>query len=62
MTTFGTWEATVAEATLDVADYISMHAYCDGTADRRDFLASGTRLERFITDVASTCDSVSART
>ncbi len=61
MPTFGSWEATVAEATLDVADYISMHAYYDGTADRRDFLASGTRLEHFIADVVATCDAVSAR-
>jgi alpha-N-arabinofuranosidase len=61
MPTFGAWEATVAELTLDVADYISMHAYYDGTADRRDYLASGQRLERFITDVTHTCDAVSAR-
>jgi alpha-L-arabinofuranosidase len=61
MPTFGSWESTVAELTLDVADYISMHAYYDGTGDRRDYLASGRRLERFIQDVAATCDAVSAR-
>ena len=61
MPTFGAWEDTVAELTLDVADYMSMHAYYDGTADRRDYLASGQRLERFITDVVATCDAVSAR-
>ncbi|MDX3231879.1 alpha-N-arabinofuranosidase [Streptomyces sp. ME19-01-6] len=61
MPTFGAWEATVAELTLDVADYMSMHAYYDGTDDRRDYLASGQRLERFITDVTNTCDAVSAR-
>jgi alpha-N-arabinofuranosidase len=61
MPTFGSWEATVAELTLDVADYISMHAYYDGTQDRRDFLASGQRLDYFINDVVATCDAVSAR-
>ncbi|UQX88415.1 hypothetical protein M6D93_00060 [Jatrophihabitans telluris] len=61
MATFGSWETTVAEATLEIADYISMHAYYDGTGHRRDFLASGRRLERFITDVVSTCDAVSSR-
>jgi alpha-L-arabinofuranosidase len=61
MPTFGSWEATVAELTLDVADYISMHAYYDGTQDRRDYLASGQRLERFIDDVTATCDAVSAK-
>ncbi len=62
MPTFGAWESTVAELTMDVADYMSMHAYYDGTQDRRDFLASGSRLERFIADVAATCDAAAART
>ena len=61
MPTFGAWEATVAELTMDVADYMSMHAYYDGRADRRDFLASGHRLDRFIADVVTTCDAVAAR-
>ena len=62
METFGAWESTVAELTTGIADYISMHAYYDGTQDRRDFLASGSRLERFIADVAATCDAAAART
>ncbi|WP_306316746.1 MULTISPECIES: alpha-N-arabinofuranosidase [unclassified Streptomyces] len=61
MKTFGTWEDTVAEATTGVADLISMHAYYDGTQDRRDYLASGRLLETFIDDVAATIDAVAAR-
>lgn len=61
MPTFGTWEDTVAELTMEVADYMSMHAYYDGRQDRRDFLASGHRLDGFIADVVTTCDAVSAR-
>jgi alpha-N-arabinofuranosidase len=61
MPTFGSWEATVAELTADVADYMSMHAYYDGLQDRRDFLVSGHRLDRFVADVVATCDAVSAK-
>jgi alpha-L-arabinofuranosidase len=61
MATFGRWEDTVAELTLDVVDYLSMHAYYDGTQQRRDYLASGHRLHRFIDDVVATVDAVSAR-
>lgn len=61
MATFGRWEDTVAEHTMGVADYLSMHAYYDGTQQRRDYLASGHRLHRFIDDVVATVDAVSAR-
>ena len=61
MATFGRWEDTVAEHTLDVADYVSMHAYYDGTQHRRDYLASGHRLDKFIRDVVATVDAVAAR-
>ena len=46
---------------MDVADFMSMHSYYDGRAHRQDFLASGHRLDRFITDVVNTCDAVAAR-
>jgi alpha-N-arabinofuranosidase len=61
MPSFGQWEDTVAELTLDVVDYMSMHAYYDGTQPRRDYLASGHRLHRFIEDVVATVDAVAAR-
>ncbi|MFL6110297.1 MAG: alpha-N-arabinofuranosidase, partial [Catenulispora sp.] len=61
MPTFGAWEDTVADLTFDVADYLSMHAYYDGTRPRRDYLASGHRLDRFIRDVIACADAVSAR-
>ena len=61
MATFGRWEDTVAELTIDVVDYLSMHAYYDGTQTRRDYLASGHRLHRFIEDVVATVDAVAAR-
>ncbi|HTJ69524.1 MAG TPA: alpha-L-arabinofuranosidase C-terminal domain-containing protein [Actinospica sp.] len=61
MSTFGQWEDAVTELTLDVVDYMSMHAYYDGTQARRDYLASGHRLHRFIEDVVATVDAVAAR-
>ncbi|HEY5051442.1 MAG TPA: alpha-L-arabinofuranosidase C-terminal domain-containing protein [Acidothermaceae bacterium] len=61
METFGRWESTVLEHTFEVADYISMHAYYQGAADRRDFLASGASMDRFIRDVLATADAVAAR-
>ena len=61
MQTFGRWEDTVTDLTLDVVDYMSMHAYYDGTQTRRDYLASGHRLHRFIEDVVATVDAVAAR-
>jgi len=61
MATFGHWEDTVTDLTLDVVDYMSMHAYYDGTQTRRDYLASGHRLHRFIDDVTATIDAAAAR-
>jgi alpha-N-arabinofuranosidase len=61
METFGDWERTVLEHTWDVADYLSMHAYYDGRQGREDFLASGFRMGRFISDVIATADAVGAR-
>lgn len=61
MSTFGRWEDTVTELTLEIVDYLSMHAYYDGTQPRRDYLASGHRLHRFIGDVVATIDAVRAR-
>ncbi len=61
MSTFGSWEDTVTELALDVVDYMSMHAYYDGLQTRRDYLASGHRLHRFIEDVVATVDAVAAR-
>jgi alpha-N-arabinofuranosidase len=61
MDTFGEWERTVLEHTWDVADYLSMHAYYDGRQTREDFLASGFRMDRFISDVIATADAVGAR-
>ncbi|MBR7838962.1 alpha-L-arabinofuranosidase [Actinospica durhamensis] len=61
MKTFGAWENTVTELALDVVDYMSMHAYYDGLQTRRDYLASGHRLHRFVEDVVATVDAAAAR-
>ena len=61
MKTFGGWEDTVTELALDVVDYMSMHAYYDGLQTRRDYLASGHRLHRFVEDVVATVDAAAAR-
>lgn len=62
MPTFGAWEATVLEATYDVVDYISLHAYYEEVdGDTASFLASGADMDRFIAAVASTADYVRAK-
>ena len=61
MPTFGAWERTVLEATHDVVDHISMHAYYEETdGDRASFLASGTAMERFVEAVIASADAVAA--
>lgn len=62
MPTFGEWEYTVLDHCYDNVDYISLHAYYgDHTHDSETFLASNMDMDRFITDVASICDSVKAK-
>lgn len=62
MPTFGQWEYTVLDHCYDNVDYISLHAYYgDHTHDTETFLASNMDMDRFITDVASICDSVKAK-
>ena len=61
MATFGSWETTVLDHTLDVVDYLSVHAYYDGRADRAEFLASGAAMESYISEVVATADAVTAR-
>jgi len=62
MPTFGEWESIVLEHAFDVVDFISMHAYYenpDGDVD--SFLASSIDMDRFISRVVATADSVAAR-
>ncbi|QYX75182.1 arabinosylfuranosidase ArfA [Streptomyces akebiae] len=60
--TFAAWEATVLEATYDLVDHISLHAYYEEIdGDRDSFLASAVDLEHFIEAVVATCDHVGAR-
>jgi alpha-L-arabinofuranosidase len=62
MPTFGYWESTVLEQTIEVVDYISMHAYYEQDGDdRASFLASGAAMDRFIEDLVATADAVAAR-
>ena len=61
MASFGSWETTVLDHTFDVVDYLSLHAYYDGAADRAEFLASGAAMDRYISEVIATADAVAAR-
>ncbi|GAA3815778.1 alpha-N-arabinofuranosidase [Sphaerisporangium flaviroseum] len=62
MPTFGAWEAEVLEATYDMVDYISLHAYYDPSdGDVDSFLASGADMEHMIRSIAATADHVGAK-
>jgi alpha-N-arabinofuranosidase len=62
MPTFASWEATVLEATYDLVDHVSLHAYYEEIdGDRDSFLASAVDMEHFIESVVATCDHVRAR-
>jgi alpha-L-arabinofuranosidase len=58
METFGSWEATVLEATIDLVDYISCHIYFYDKGDLGDFLHSAEVLDSFLDSVAATIDHV----
>ena len=54
MATFGTWEATVLERTIELVDYISCHIYFYDKGDLAEFLRSSDRLDSFLDSVAAT--------
>jgi len=59
MPTFGSWDRTVLEHTVELVDHISLHAYYEEKpGDLGSFLASGVGLDRFIGDVAQIIDEV----
>jgi alpha-N-arabinofuranosidase len=62
MPTFAAWEATVLEASYELIDRISLHAYYEEVdGDRDSFLASAFDMENFIEAVVATCDHVRAK-
>ncbi|GAA3412442.1 hypothetical protein GCM10018952_25170 [Streptosporangium vulgare] len=62
MPTFGAWEAEVLEATYEMVDYISLHAYYDPSdGDADSFLASGADMEHMIRSITATADHVGAK-
>ncbi|MFE1646911.1 alpha-N-arabinofuranosidase [Microbacterium sp. P01] len=61
MPTFGTWERTVLEHTIDDVDFISCHAYYqEQGGDAQEFLASAVDMKMFIESVITTADAVAA--
>ena len=59
MPTFKDWERTVLEATYDLVDFVSLHAYFEEQdGDLGSFLASGVVLDRFIDSVIEIADTV----
>jgi alpha-N-arabinofuranosidase len=62
MPTFGSWESTVLDHTMDHVDYLSLHAYYEQhDNDSASFLASGHAMDQFIDGVVATVDAVAAR-
>ena len=61
MPSYARWEQTVLEATHELADYLSIHAYYDGQQPQADYLASGEAMSRYIEETIATADSVAAR-
>lgn len=62
MPTFGDWETTVLEHSIEHVDLISLHAYYEKYGDDRlSFLASSARMDRFIQRVIERADEVSRR-
>jgi alpha-N-arabinofuranosidase len=62
MPTFGEWERTVLELAYDQVDHISLHAYYEQHGDDlASFLATPVAMDKFISAVVATADSVRAR-
>ncbi|GAB3820592.1 alpha-N-arabinofuranosidase [Tessaracoccus terricola] len=61
METFGTWERVTLEASFDMVDHISAHAYYEPVdGDVASFLACAEDMDRFIKEVVATADHVAA--
>jgi len=59
--TFGAWELEVLPATLDVVEYVSIHAYYGNKDDDTpSFLAKPEEMGRFIEEEVALCDAVAA--
>ena len=61
MPTFGTWEETVLERTIELVDYLSCHIYFYEDDDLAGFLRSADRLDAFLDGVQDVIRRVSAR-
>jgi len=62
MPTFGSWESTVLDHTLEAVDFISVHAYFESHGDdAASFLASGWAMDNYIDAVVATADNVAAK-
>jgi alpha-N-arabinofuranosidase len=62
MPTFAEWERVVLEHCYENVDYISLHQYYGNhSGDFGSFLAESVGMERFIKEVAATCDFVKAK-
>jgi alpha-N-arabinofuranosidase len=61
MKTFGQWELEVLRHTIDLVDYVSIHAYYGNRDDDTpNFLARPEEMGRFIDDTVALCDAVAA--
>jgi alpha-N-arabinofuranosidase len=62
MPTFGAWEDTVLQHTLQHVEYISLHTYINNYAgDTPALLASSDLMDSFIEEVVAIADAVAAR-
>lgn len=61
MPTFGAWEETVLESTIELVDYLSCHIYFFENDDLGAFLRSADVLDRFLDDVHDVIRRVRSR-
>jgi alpha-N-arabinofuranosidase len=62
MKTFGQWELEVLRHTMDLVEYVSIHAYYGNRDnDTPNFLARPEEMGRFIEETAALCDAVAAQ-
>jgi alpha-L-arabinofuranosidase len=62
MATFPEWERVALEEAYDLVDYISLHTYYGNQAGNFGaYLAESVGMERYIREVAATCDYVKAK-
>ena len=61
MATYGTWERTVLDRTIELVDHVSCHIYVYDDGDLATFLRSADKLRGFLDGIAAAIDDVKQR-